>query len=65
MIRPYFQTANGSTALAGEDDRLNPAFVRWLMGFPGRVATLRGFGNALVPQLAAEFVEAYLESLDQ
>ncbi len=32
-------------------------------GVPGRVATLRGFGNAIIPQLAAEFVQAYKETL--
>jgi hypothetical protein len=30
---------------------------------PGRVGILRGAGNAIVPQVAAEFVAAYLETL--
>jgi DNA (cytosine-5)-methyltransferase 1 len=30
-------------------------------GFPNRVGVLRGAGNAIVPQVAAEFVRAYLE----
>lgn len=30
-----------------------------------RVGRLRGYGNAVVPELAAEFVRAYLESMDQ
>jgi DNA (cytosine-5)-methyltransferase 1 len=30
-------------------------------GIPNRVGTLRGAGNAIVPQVAAEFVRAYLE----
>ncbi|WFP89856.1 DNA cytosine methyltransferase [Ensifer adhaerens] len=30
-------------------------------GFPGRVAAVGAFGNAIVPQLAAEFVGAYLD----
>jgi hypothetical protein len=28
---------------------------------PGRVAILRGAGNAIVPELAAEFIQACLE----
>src|SRR5690606_21194034 len=32
-------------------------------GIPGRMGLLRGFGNAIVPPLAAEFVTAFLESL--
>jgi DNA (cytosine-5)-methyltransferase 1 len=32
-------------------------------GIPGRMGLLRGYGNAIVPPLAAEFVMAFLESL--
>ncbi len=32
-------------------------------GVPGRMGLLRGYGNAIVPPLAAEFVTAFLESL--
>lgn len=30
-------------------------------GIPCRVGLLRGYGNAIVPELAAEFIQAYLE----
>lgn len=30
-------------------------------GIPGRVALLRGIGNSIVPQVATEFIRAYLE----
>lgn len=30
-------------------------------GVPGRVGLLRGYGNAIVPQVAAEFIRAFLE----
>ena len=32
-------------------------------GLPGRMGLLRGYGNAIVPPLAAEFVTAFMESL--
>lgn len=31
-------------------------------GIPGRVGLLRGYGNAIVPQVAARFVKAWLDS---
>jgi DNA (cytosine-5)-methyltransferase 1 len=32
-------------------------------GLPGRVGRLRGYGNAIVPQVAAAFVKAALEAI--
>ena len=32
-------------------------------GIPNRVGTLRGAGNAIVPQVAAQFIRAYLEAM--
>lgn len=34
-------------------------------GVSGRVGLLRGYGNAIVPQLAAAFVETVMEILEQ
>lgn len=31
-------------------------------GIPGRVGLLRGYGNAIVPQVAAQFIQAYLKA---
>jgi DNA (cytosine-5)-methyltransferase 1 len=31
-------------------------------GVPGRVGLLRGYGNAIVPQVAAEFIRAFMEA---
>ena len=42
---------------------VEPAFFPLVNGFPGRVAVLKGFGNAIVPQVAARFIECYFESL--
>lgn len=70
------QNENGSTATAGfwTDYRLakcrdgkarriptEPAFFPLAHGIPARVVRLRGYGNAIVPQVAAEFVKAYFE----
>jgi DNA (cytosine-5)-methyltransferase 1 len=38
-----------------------PAFQPLAHGLPARVVRLRGYGNAIVPQVAAEFVSAYLD----
>jgi DNA (cytosine-5)-methyltransferase 1 len=35
--------------------------LRLLDGIPGRMGQYRAFGNAIVPQVAAEFIEAFLE----
>lgn len=43
---------------------VEPAFFPLADGFPDRVAVLKGFGNAIVPQVAAEFIKAYLETVD-
>jgi len=37
-----------------------PAFQPLAHGIPARVVRLRGYGNAIVPQVASEFVKAYL-----
>ncbi len=39
---------------------LEPAFQPLANGIPARVVRLRGYGNAIVPQCASEFVKAYL-----
>ena len=34
-------------------------------GVPGRVGKLRAYGNAIVPQVAAAFVFAYIDALEE
>jgi DNA (cytosine-5)-methyltransferase 1 len=34
-------------------------------GLPNRVGRIRGFGNAIVPQLAATFIRAFLEAEEE
>jgi DNA (cytosine-5)-methyltransferase 1 len=46
----------------GKWRRLPPPGVRWLgNAIPSRVAKLRAFGNAIVPQVAARFIKAALD----
>ena len=45
----------------GKARRIEPESFPLADGIPGRVAMLRGFGNAIVPQVAAEFIKAYEE----
>lgn len=40
---------------------IKPALFPLAHGIPGRMGLLRGSGNAIVPQLASEFIKAYLE----
>ncbi len=41
---------------------VEPAFFAVAPRVPSRVVRLRGYGNAIVPQVAAEFVKAFLET---
>jgi DNA (cytosine-5)-methyltransferase 1 len=46
----------------GKARRAQPGIFPLVDGFPNRVGTLRGAGNAIVPALAAEFVMAFMEA---
>jgi DNA (cytosine-5)-methyltransferase 1 len=46
----------------GKARRLKPGLEPLVAGLPGRVALLRGAGNAIVPQVAAAFIRAFLET---
>lgn len=43
---------------------LEPAFFPLADGLPARVVRLRGYGNAIVPELAKEFIEAFIDCLE-
>ncbi len=47
----------------GKSRRVESGTFPLAYGVPGRVGLLRGYGNAIVPQVAAEFIQAYLETL--
>lgn len=46
----------------GKCRRIEPGTFPLADGFPERVGLLRGYGNAIVPQLAAEFIQAWAEA---
>ncbi len=46
----------------GQRRRVEPGSFPLAHGVPGRVGLLRGYGNAIVPQVAAAFVRAFMES---
>ena len=45
----------------GKQRLVEPSIPLLAHGVPNRVGKLRGYGNAIVPQVAAEFVKAYME----
>lgn len=56
----------GTTGRRGADGkwrRIKPGIEPLAHGVPARVGKLRGYGNAIVPQVAAEFIAAFMESL--
>jgi DNA (cytosine-5)-methyltransferase 1 len=47
----------------GKVRRIEPGTRPLVDGIPGRVGLLRGYGNAIVPQVAAQFIQAFDECL--
>jgi hypothetical protein len=45
----------------GKSRRIEPSTPMLVNGFPGRLAAWRGVGNAIVPQVAAEVIAAFMD----
>jgi DNA (cytosine-5)-methyltransferase 1 len=64
--RPGAATAWSPSGLIGCADRksrrIKPGIQPLAHGVSGRVGLLRGYGNAIVPQVAAEFIGAYMDT---
>lgn len=55
----------GSTALTENKRPIESSLCLLVDGIPGKLrkAALHGFGNAIVPQVGAEFIKAYMECI--
>lgn len=45
----------------GKTRRIEPGSFPLAHGIPARLVRLRGYGNAIVPQVAAQFIKAFIE----
>ncbi len=56
--RAYCHSINGGV----EYRRIEPGTLPVATGIPNRVGRIRGYGNSIVPQLAAVFIRSFLEA---
>ena len=59
----FWSDADWLGCLDGKFRPVEPGTFPLANGVPARVGRLRGYGNAIVPQVAAEFVKAFMESI--
>ena len=57
----FWRNAIGIPCRDGKTRRIEPGIQPLAHGLPARTLRLRGYGNAIVPQVAATFIQAYLE----
>ena len=56
----YWSDADLIPCADGKARRIKPGLAPLAHGIPARVVRLRGYGNAIVPQTASAFIEAFL-----
>jgi len=56
----YCREVDGSTRVR----RIEPGTLPVATGLPDRVGRIRGYGNSIVPQLAAVFIRSFLEAVE-
>lgn len=61
LVRCVEPRRGGTTTVRHRRVPTEPTLYPMAYGVPNRVGILRGAGNAIVPQVAAEFISAYLE----
>ncbi len=59
--RRYWRNARPVDCADGTKRLLEPGILPLAYGVPARVGRLRGYGNAIVPQVAAAFIECVME----
>lgn len=59
--RPAWANSMGAIGADGKARRVEPGIRLLAHGVPARVGKLRAYGNAIVPQVAAEVIAAYLD----
>ena len=60
-LSPWSESVEWRRGADGKERRVKPGVRLLVDGFPNRVGLLRGFGNAIVPQVAAKFVNVIVE----
>lgn len=59
-----WSNATWITGSDGKARRVEPSIRLLAHGVPARVGRLRAYGNAIVPQVAAEVISAYMDAVD-
>jgi DNA (cytosine-5)-methyltransferase 1 len=62
ITKGFWKYADWLRCQDGKFRPVEPGTFPLANGVPSRVGRLRGYGNAIVPQVAAEFIGAFMEA---